>query len=702
MTDIPLQMPYGAVYFRKSNPPKEDWERDYAQAAADGTNIFRHWFMWGSIEIAPGVYNWDDYDRQMELAEKYGIKTIIAEQSSSVPEWLIAERPDLLMKDCNNHPLQSNISGSCLTGGFCGGLCLDNPEGRELTAGFLRTLAERYKDSPALLGYDVWNECSLPHNVCYCDATAEEFRRWLKKKYKNDLSKLSKIWKRYSFTNWSQVKPVRNFQLIPECFDWLEFKKENAYKQMKWRVDILNEADHNSLKCAHGMALSLENMANGVSDDWLAAKQVQIYGLTFVQSRKGAENWKQFLALDLTRAGSRGKYFWHAEAQGGDLWLQPQVIGRKREDGRISSAEDVRLWNLTTLAGGARGILYPRWRPLLDGALFGAFAPYGMDGKPTPRSEMASKIAHWSNEVRQRDLIAAKPVKGEIGIVVIPESQTLSYLLANDTFPSNYKMIMEGAYCSFFEFGIQADFVHIDDIDEYKYLFLACPLMLNKTTIDKLKKWVAAGGFLISEGCPAYFGDYGHVSTVQPGYGMNELFGAVQNYVEFTPDLLNNYTFAFDNHIVWGGEYLQTYLLNGGNVICYDSLGRILGVQNSYGNGGTVLIGTSLSKGYAVHTEHMTFSLAAHIASIAGMELHIKSNNHKVTIRLHRSENGLFIWIINCDKNMQEVTFKINSVWNAGLVQQLYWAGGTLEWDRNMYHAIIYGQNAVIAKIGGK
>jgi hypothetical protein len=27
MKPIPMQFPYGAVYFRKSNPPKEDWAR---------------------------------------------------------------------------------------------------------------------------------------------------------------------------------------------------------------------------------------------------------------------------------------------------------------------------------------------------------------------------------------------------------------------------------------------------------------------------------------------------------------------------------------------------------------------------------------------------------------------------------------------------------------------------------------------------
>jgi beta-galactosidase len=65
--------PYGAVYFRKSNPPEEDWARDHQTAAHLGMNIFRHWFMWSAVEVAPGKFDWSDYDRMMDLAAKNGI-----------------------------------------------------------------------------------------------------------------------------------------------------------------------------------------------------------------------------------------------------------------------------------------------------------------------------------------------------------------------------------------------------------------------------------------------------------------------------------------------------------------------------------------------------------------------------------------------------------------------------------------------------
>jgi beta-galactosidase len=79
--------PYGAVYFRKSNPPREDWERDYRTAAEDGLNLFRHWFLWSAIEAAQGVYDWEEYDRQLDLAAEHGLKTIIAEMITAAPEW---------------------------------------------------------------------------------------------------------------------------------------------------------------------------------------------------------------------------------------------------------------------------------------------------------------------------------------------------------------------------------------------------------------------------------------------------------------------------------------------------------------------------------------------------------------------------------------------------------------------------------------
>src|SRR5947207_15435776 len=85
--------PFGAVYFRKSNPPEQDWERDHKTAAQMGVNIMRHWFMWASIENAPGRYDWRDYDRMVEPEGQNQIKTIIAEIITGAPAWMLDKYP---------------------------------------------------------------------------------------------------------------------------------------------------------------------------------------------------------------------------------------------------------------------------------------------------------------------------------------------------------------------------------------------------------------------------------------------------------------------------------------------------------------------------------------------------------------------------------------------------------------------------------
>ena len=117
-----------------------------------------------------------------------------------------------------------------------------------------------------------------------------------------------------------------------------------------------------------------------------------------------------------------------------------------------------------------------RCRPLLDGPLFGAFGSYAMDGSRTPRSDMASRHRQMGQRAgAERRCWRREPVKGDIGILVIPEAQAFDYLLNHEGKFDTYAAAMWGAYRGFFDNGIQADWVHIDDIDAYDTLYVALP-----------------------------------------------------------------------------------------------------------------------------------------------------------------------------------------------------------------------------------
>ena len=275
-----------------------------------------------AVEVAPGKFDWSDYDRMMDLAAKNGIKVVIAELVTCAPEWVFRKYPHARFLASDGTVIDSSISESSATGGFPG-LCLDNPDVRALAENFLTILIGRYRSHPALFCYDLWNENTSfggppTKMICYCEATKRKLRDWLRIRY-GTLDKAGKTWHRYSYETWDDVEPPRSFSGYPDSLDWLEFRIDNAYSQYDWRIKLFRTLDPHHRISAHGVAGTLNDLPSSSHNEWRSAKRVDIYGLTWIAARKGNEPWKQFHAMDLVRGGSRGKPFWHAEAQGGPL-----------------------------------------------------------------------------------------------------------------------------------------------------------------------------------------------------------------------------------------------------------------------------------------------------------------------------------------------------------------------------------------------
>ncbi len=643
---------YGAVYFRKSNPPEKDWARDHKTAAEAGMNIMRHWFLWSAIEVAPGKYDWRDYDRMVELERQNGIRTVIAEMTGSAPEWTYNAYPKARLESQDGHASPSTMSGSSATG--APRLCLDNDEFRAKAGEFLKALAARYKDNPAVYGYDLWNECNM--RACYCPATVARFRVWLKKKY-GTIEALGKAWRRYSFADWNNIDAPRGAGPYPDWIDWAEFREDNAYELLRWRRDVIRSVDSKNRITAHGIAATLHSLPTSVANDWRAAAEVETYGFTWVVARHGNDPWQQFQAVDLVRGAARGKPFWHAEHQGGPLWMQPQVIGHPIEGGRKPDAKDIRIWNMTSFATGVSGLLYLRWRPLLDGPLFGAFGVFDMDGGPTPRSDMAGRIAKWTNA--NPNVWKSKPVKGDIGIVFVPESERFNYAQQGDT--KFYNESASGAYIAFFDSNIQADYVHIDDISEYPVVYLPYPVSLSAATVARLRRYVEQGGYLVSEGAPGYFDEHGHAGEKQPNAGLDEVFGARESDIEFTPDLLQNLTFRSANGQVRGSIFRQMYQpVDGKAVATYDN-GAVVAVEHAFGKGRTYLIGTFPGAAYFRKHDEGTREFFRGFLDWAKRPQQVSISDNTLKARLHQGPGGTYLWVVNPNRAEKTVTITLEA-----------------------------------------
>uniref|UniRef100_Q01PB7 beta-galactosidase n=1 Tax=Solibacter usitatus (strain Ellin6076) TaxID=234267 RepID=Q01PB7_SOLUE len=651
--------PFGAVYFRKSNPPEQDWERDHKTAAHMGINIFRHWFMWASIENSPGKYDWRDYDRMVELEGQNGIKVVIAELVNTAPEWMWDRYPNARHTGPDGQQSFPTVGSGSATGGAP--LCLDNEEVRAQAGKFLTALVERYRNHPATLGYDVWNEGSVQE--CFCPATQAKFREWLKTKY-GTLEALERAWHRYSLGDWESVHPPHGTGGYPDSLDWLAFRRDDAIRLLHWRTELIRGLDKRNKVTAHGVGALTEI-------EWRTVDDVDSYGYTWVASRHTNDPWMQFQAADLVRGAARGKPFWHAEATGGPLWMQPQVQNRPLEDGRSSDDKDIRVWSLIDMAAGASGILFTRWRPLLDGPLFGAFGPMGMDGSMTPQGEMSGVLARWTNS--HTGVWKSRPVKGDVGIVFVQESDDFNAVQSGSAGGESargtrgvaamgaYTESVQGAYQAFFDSNIQPDFVGIDDIGLYPMIYLPYPEMLKQSTADKLRDFVAKGGKLVSEGCPGYFGDGGTAGTVQPNLGLDKLFGARETYVQFTPDLLTKLKLTVRGKEIGGQYFLQEYKAVGGQAAGQYANGHIAAVENSFGAGKTLLIGSFPGGGYFRARSPATREFFAGLLTWAGVEQQVQSSDVDVKARLHKGEGGTYLWVVNPTRTTRTVKITLPS-----------------------------------------
>lgn len=75
--------------------------------------------------------------------------------------------------------------------------------------------------------------------------------------------------------------------------------------------------------------------------------------------------------------------------------------------------------------------------------------------------------------------------------------------------------------------------------------------------------------------------------------------------------------------------------------------GMTAAVQNKFGSGRTLLIGTFPGAGYFLHHGLSTKDVFAALLAMAGVTQAVKLDDAQVQARLHRGEGGTYLWVTN-------------------------------------------------------
>jgi beta-galactosidase GanA len=507
-------MIFGTQYYRAPFPRREFWEKDLDNILAIGMNTVKLWSVWSWTEREPGKFYFDDLDELIDLCGRRGLQVVVNLVPEGAPYWLGRAHPDARYTAQDGNALDFSGASNLPSGGWPG-LCRDKPEVEDLSNRFLTTVAARYKEVAHLIAFDVWNEPHLdpafdyPEKIfCYCNHSLHKFNRWLLKRYGN-LGALNTKWNR-AYSNWDDVGPPIRFGTYPDMIDWRLFWLENHAGWLESRVRAVKRVAPAKTAVTHvpfsgylgqegkgGLGLTL-------SDEFLLAPKVEKFGLTsFPKWLMGNDFAQHAMNVELVAAASGEKEFWQSELQsGGGLW---GVYGNS-----VATAEEVRLWNWSSLAAGVKGIMYWQWRPEPSGLEAPGFGLTTIDGEFSERTTAAGEVA---TQVLAGGLLTeARRLLPINGIYVSRHSDLLAFAASRSE--ALYARGLYGAYLAFFTRSIPVRFVHADNLSRahsegLRTLYVPVALSVSAEEEQELAHFVGEGGTLIAEACIGLFDDRG-------------------------------------------------------------------------------------------------------------------------------------------------------------------------------------------------
>jgi len=498
-------MHLGVQYYRAPFPEDRFWEDDFKRIADSGLDCVQLWVLWAWVESRPGEFEFNDYDRLVELAAKHGLGVVLSTIAEIQPYWIHREVPGSEMVDHTGRRVVSSNRGECHFGLTPGG-CTDNPGVWERMSAFLATVVERYRGAENLVGWDAWNELrwnvQADGRVCYCQHSLAEFRSWLSDRY-GGLEGLNAAWKR-RYGEWSEVLPGKSPDL--PYTEMMAFQHFNTWKcsgHGKRRYDLMKKLDPDrpvTVHAAQPCPLQSAGLSGALDrgNDWFLADYTD---------GAGCSSFPVWSGIDDADFGSRVEYV-HSAAQGKQVWLSEVQGGRSAIGfnmyGSVRAASQQR-WVWNGLACGADAILFWCWRDEVFGRESSGFGISGRDGFA---EERLAAMKHTGELLasRREALEGYRPARPEVGVLFSPGSYYLHWAQDGNARPAKEALMgyTRGLVRRSIPYLVVEE-QHLDALEGLKLLFLPRAIVTGPELEDRLERFVREGGTLVCESeCGAF------------------------------------------------------------------------------------------------------------------------------------------------------------------------------------------------------
>jgi beta-galactosidase len=501
------------------------WERDAERMAAAGFNAVRMGeFAWHIFEPREEKFDFALFDRAIEVLGRHGVKTIMCTPTATPPRWLTAHYPEVLRVDGNGR-LASH--GSRQHADTC------SPVFRMHSRRITRAMAGHYRDNPNVIGWQTDNELNTTQSTSYSAATRREFQVFLEQRYRT-IDALNHAWGgdfwATAYDNFDQVvlplEHAPGFCSPAHVQDYHRFLAFATARFQHDQVEILRAADPDWF-IFHNLGRLEDIDFRGQFSTDLDFCGYDIYPFLYDEmQRNGGVAQAQALHLDICRGFSGN--FLVPEQQSG-FGAQPLFSTLTPEPG------EMRRMAWSSVARGADGVMFFRWRPAHFGAEIYWMGIIDHDDVPRRRYEEAKQFATEVASIK--DLILGTVVHMDVGIA----GADFDNQEAHDTYPMGLpsphdESVLLHRYC--YDRNIACGFIHPeDDLSRLKLLYVPHWLIWKDEWTERIRAFADAGGTVILSARTGTRDQHNHIiRTAAPGPSLAALAGVtVEEFGRLAP-----------------------------------------------------------------------------------------------------------------------------------------------------------------------
>lgn len=462
---------------------KEIWDRDMElMTKANVNEATVGIFSWAMLEPEEGKYDFSFLDEIIDKIYKNGGKVILATPSGARPRWMAEKYPEVLrVDDYLNREHYTGRHNHCYT----------SPVYREKITAINTKLAERYGKHPAVVAWHISNEYG---GMCWCPLCQNEFRKYLRTKYDNDIHKLnhaywSTFWS-HSYTSFDQIEApskVTDNCLLGLNIDWRRFCTERC-------IDFIKAETSPLKKICPNIPVTTNMMFQFYDYDYYKFKDV----VDFVSW----DSYPQWHSGDDADTAERF-CFWHdlfRSLKDKPFFLMestPSLINWRKFNNLKRPGMDV-LSSVQAVAHGSDSVCYFQWRK--GRGSVEKFHGAVVDHEGTENTRVFKSVAKTGSILKQIEEVCGTRTESEVAVIFDWENMwAVDEAYGFSKLTKNYYDTCYECHRVFWNHGVNCDIVSRNaDLSKYRMVVAPMLYMADEKTIASLESYVKNGGVLVA------------------------------------------------------------------------------------------------------------------------------------------------------------------------------------------------------------